>query len=146
MKRALGRTNSSSTGSDLNHTNTNNSSKSKKSKKDKLPDNVYKPGEAMPRPKYRGPYNQAHQEKLSAFSFGDMWNRRRSSANSDISPMGSRTMSRRSSTWSRKSKLGNRQNSGGFADVEEAETDDDVANGTSSRSYMQRLSIYSNTR
>ncbi len=146
MKRALGRTHSSSTGSDLTQIDTNKSSKSKKSKKEKLPDNVYKPGEAMPRPKYRGPYNQAHQEKLSAFSFGDMWNRRSSSANSDISPMGSRIVSRRGSAWSRKSKLGSRQNSGGFAGVEEGETDDDVTNGTSNQSYLHRLSKYNNTR
>jgi len=132
MKRALGRTNSSSTSSDLTHIDINRSSKSKKHKEGKLPNNVYKPGEAMPRPKYRGPFNQAHQEALSAFSFGDMWNRRRGSANSDISPMGSRTMSRRGSAWSRKSKLGSRQNSCGFAGVEEGDADDDaVANGTS---------------
>ena len=130
MKRALGRTNSSSTGSDLTQTDTNKSAKSKKPKKEKLPDNVYKPGEAMPRPKYRGPYNQAHQDKLSAFSFGDMWKRRRSSAtaNSDISPMGSRVMSRRGSAWSRKSKIGTQQNSG-FAGVDEGDADDDVVNG-----------------
>lgn len=127
MKRALGRSNSSSNGTDLTQTDTN---KSKKPKKEKLPDNVYKPGEPMPRPKYRGPYNQAHQEKLSAFNFGDIWNRRKSSANSDISPMGSRVMSRRGSAWSRKSRMGSRQNSGGFDGVEEGEADDDVANGT----------------
>ena len=132
MKRALGRANSSSAGSDLTKTDTNKS-KSKKSKKEKLPDNVYKPGEVMPRPKYRGPYNQAHQDKLSAFSFGDVWKRRKSSAtaNSDISPMGSRAMSRRESAWSRRSKLGSRQNSG-FAGVEEGDDDDNVANGQSS--------------
>lgn len=130
MKRALGRSGSSSNGSDLITTDTNRSTKSKKPKKEKLPANVYKPGEAMPRPKYRGPYNQAHQDKLSAFSFGDVWKRRSSAAgNSDISPMGSRTMSRRSSAWSKKNKLGSRKNSG-FAGVEEAEADDDVANGT----------------
>ena len=132
VKRALGRTSSTSTGSDLTQTDTNKS-KSKKPKKEKLPDNVYKPGEAMPRPKYRGPYNQAHQDKLSAFSFGDMWKRRKSSAtgNSDISPMGSRIMSRRGSAWSRRSKIGSRQNSG-FAGVDEGEDgDDDVANGMS---------------
>lgn len=145
MKRALGRTKSSSTGSDLTQTDTNKSSKSKKEKKEKLPDNVYKPGETMPRPKYRGPYNEAHQEKLSAFSFGDMWNRRRSSANSDISPMGSRIMSRRSSAWSRKSKLSSRPNSGGFAGVDEAETDDDVAHGMSDQPCMEGLSTHNST-
>ena len=130
IKRAIGRTNSSSTGSDLTPSETNKSTKSKKAKKEKYPDNVYKPGEPMPRPKYRGPYNQAHQDKLKAFSFGDMWNKRRSSAtaNSDISPMGSRVMSRRGSAWSRKSKIGSRQGSG-FAGVEEGDAEDDTGNG-----------------
>ncbi len=129
MRRALGRSNED--GSDLTTTDTHKSTKPKKAKKEKLPDNVYKPGEPMPRPKYRGPYNQAHQDKLSAFSFGDAWKRRRSSgtAASDLSPMGSRLMSRRNSAWSKKSKLGSRQNSA-FAGVEESgEGDDDVANG-----------------
>ena len=129
MRKALGRSNDD--GSDLTITDSNKSTKSKKTKKEKLPDNVYKPGEAMPRPKYRGPYNQAHQDKLSAFSFGDAWKRRKSSGTvaSDLSPMGSRIMSRRNSAWSKKSKLGSRQNSA-FAGVEESgEGDDDVANG-----------------
>ena len=134
MKRALGRTNSSSTGSDLTQTETSKSSKSKKPKKEKLPDNVYKPGEAMPRLKYRGPVNKEHEANLKAFSFGDILKRRRSTAtgNSDISPMGSRVMSRRGSAWSKRSKLGSRQNSG-FKDVEEGELDDEshVENGTS---------------
>lgn len=128
MKRALRRSGSSSNGSELTQTDT---SKSKKPKKEKLPDNVYKPGEPMPRPKYRGPYNQAHQDKLSAFSFGDMWNRRKSSAtgNSDISPMGSRIMSRRGSAWSRRSRLGSRRNSN-FAKMDEGDdAEHDVANG-----------------
>lgn len=124
VKRALGRTHSSASGSNLTQTSTN---KSSKSKKEKLPDNVYKPGEPMPRPKYRGPFNQAHQDKLSAFSFGDMWNRRKSSVEGDISPMGSRITSRRGSAWSRKSKYGSRQNSSGFEDVEEGDENADVA-------------------
>lgn len=129
IKRTFGRSNDD--GCDLTTTDTNKSTKSRKAKKEKLPDNVYKPGEPMPRPKYRGPYNQAHQDKLSAFSFGDAWKRRKSSATvgSDLSPMGSRIMSRRNSAWSKKSKLGSRQNST-FAGVEESgEGDDDVANG-----------------
>lgn len=129
IKRTFGR--STDDGSDLTTTDTNKSTKSRKAKKEKLPDNVYKPGEPMPRPKYRGPYNQAHQDKLSAFSFGDAWKRRRSSGTvgSDLSPMGSRIMSRRNSAWSKKSKLGSRQNST-FVGVEESgEGDDDVANG-----------------
>ncbi|KAM0798878.1 hypothetical protein BDR22DRAFT_890996 [Usnea florida] len=135
MRKALGRSNDD--GSDLSTTDTNRSTKSKKAKKEKLPDNVYKPGEPMPRPKYRGPYNQAHQDKLSAFSFGDAWKRRRSSGTvgSDLSPMGSRIMSRRNSAWSKKSKLGSRQNSA-FAEVEEnGEGDDDVANVGLSRQH-----------
>ena len=139
MKRALGRSGSSNEGSDLTSTSTNKSSKPKKPKKEKLPDNIYKPGEAMPRPKYRGPFNQAHQDKLSAFSFGDAWRRRKSSATagSDMSPMGSRLMSRRGSMWSRRSnKLGSRQGSE-FQGVEEGEADDDVANGRSSTPMLQ---------
>lgn len=139
MKRALGRSGSSNEGSDLTTTSTNKSTKSKKPKKEKLPDNIYKPGEPMPRPKYRGPYNQAHQDKLSAFSFGDAWRRRKSSATagSDMSPMGSRLMSRRASMWSRKSnKLGSRQGSE-FQGVEEGEGDDDVANGMFSQPVLQ---------
>lgn len=131
MKRALGRS-PSSAGDDLTKTDTAKSTKSKQRKKEKLPDNIYKPHE-MPKPKYRGPYNQAHQDKLSAFSFGDAWKRRKSSAtgNSDMSPMGSRIMSRRGSAWSKRSnKLGSRQNST-FAGVDEGEGDDDVRNGRS---------------
>ena len=83
----------------------------KKAKTDH-PADVYKPGESMPKPKYRGPWNQAHQDRLSAFSFGDAWRGRKSSemtvksvkANSEYSPMGSRLPSRgpsrRGSTWS----------------------------------------------
>ena len=65
---------------------------------DEWPDNVYKPWEQMPRPKYRGPWNQAHQDKLSAFSFSSSSRRRRSSgtgrAGSEYSPMGSKLPSR----------------------------------------------------
>ena len=96
----------------------------------------------MPRPKYRGPWNQAHQDKLSAFSFGSISgraSRRRSSAQgSDYSPMGSklpsRAPSRRGSAWSAFSGGGRarrsmvRGESGGG--VEEAEGDEgDVGNG-----------------
>lgn len=132
MRKALGRSNDDSF--DAVTATTAKSTKSKRPKKEKLPDNVYKPGEPMPRPKYRGPYNQAHQDKLSAFSFGAAWKKRRSTntVGSEMSPMGSRTMSRRNSAWSKKSKLGSRQNSA-FAGVEESgEGDDDVANGMDS--------------
>ena len=107
----------------------------------------------MPRPKYRGPWNQAHQDKLSAFSFGSFSGkagRRRSSAQaSDLSPMGSRLPSRgpsraegrgslgsrRGSAWSafsggsrraRRSGVGSRGKQEG---VVEAEGDEDVGNG-----------------
>ena len=117
MKRAFGASNTEyDPANPLTHTT------SKKSKKD-YPENVYKPGETMPRPKYRGPWNQAHQDKLSAFSFGDAWKKRKSSAgtnksgprgDSEYSPMGSRLPSRgpsmrRNSTWSAISgKIGKR--------------------------------------
>ena len=52
----------------------------------------YKPGE-IPRSKYRGPWNQKHQDHLKAFSFTDAWNRRRS-GQSQYSPHGSRMPSR----------------------------------------------------
>ena len=132
MRKALGRSNDDS--SDAVTATTAKDTKSKRPKKEKLPDNVYKPGEPMPRPKYRGPYNQAHQDKLSAFSFGAAWKKRRSTntVGSEMSPMGSRAMSRRNSAWSKRSKLGSRQNSA-FAGVEESgEGDDDVANGMDS--------------
>ena len=155
LKRALGGGASSDTSS-LSKTD---SKQSKKDKKDKsaYPDNVYKPGEPMPRPKYRGPWNQAHQDKLSAFSFGSVSSmvRRRSSAQaSDYSPMGSklpsrapsrdpstRGPSRRGSAWSTfsggsgKRKANNppmsRRGSKKVDGLEEVEDggDDDVANG-----------------
>jgi len=131
----------------------NSSSDPSKPKKQKPPANVYKPGEEMPNPKYRGPYNQAHQDKLSAFSFGDAWKRRKSATSeishgpqgSDYSPMGSklhsrgpsRGPSRRGSGWSgwsgKMRGMGSRQNSRyvqGQDGVEEsAMGDDDVGNG-----------------
>jgi len=139
VKRAL--IGPSSDSSDLKKT------ESRKSKKERLPDNVYKPGEMMPRPKYRGPYNQAHQDKLSAFNFGGAWQERKTSSStqktqgSDYSPMGSRLPSqgpsRRGSGWSgfggQKGRwpLGSRQNSNhDQAMKESAEGDNDVVNGT----------------
>ena len=77
-------------------------SSSKDSSHDRLPSNVYKPGEAMPRPKYRKPPTKEHKEKLESFSFGDAW-RRRKSFQSTYSPMGTRAPSRRNSLFSRKS-------------------------------------------
>lgn len=120
-----------------------------KADKANWPDNVYKPGEPMPRPKYRGPWNQAHQDKLSAFSFGSSSGRRKSSATartgSEYSPMGSklpsRGPSRRNSavSWGslkgsigKRITMGSRKNStyGNSVAVEEnGEGDDDVGNG-----------------
>lgn len=121
MKRAFGRSPSASDGSDLAKTS------SKGSKKDQ--DNTYKAGE-MPKPKYRGPYNQSHQEKLSAFSFGGAWARRKSDQ-SQYSPMGSRLPSRRGSMLSGQGpEARSRQQSYVGQVVENADGDDDIANGT----------------
>lgn len=121
MKRAFGRTPATTDGSELAKASSKASQKGK--------DTVYKPGE-MPKPKYRGPYNKAHQDKLSAFSFGDAWARRKSDQ-SQYSPMGSRLPSRRGSMlsgWSREAR--SRQQSYVGQVVESAEGDDDVTNGT----------------
>lgn len=86
MKRAFGRP--SNDDSDLAQVSSTASRKERKQKRE-YPDNVYKPGEVMPRPKYRAVYNKEHQDKLSAFSFGDAWKRRKSDQ-SQYSPRGSR--------------------------------------------------------
>lgn len=75
-----------------------NSKSSKSSSRDRWPSNVYKPGEAMPRPKYRRPPTKEHKEKLEAFSFADAW--RRKSHQSEYTPMGTRVPSRRTSLFS----------------------------------------------
>lgn len=72
--------------------------KTTNSDRDRYPSNVYKPGEPMPRPKYRQPPKKEHKEKLEAFSFADSW--RRKSYHSQYSPMGSRMPSRRNSWYS----------------------------------------------
>lgn len=71
-------------------------SSNKDSDRDRWPSNVYKPGEPMPRPKYRAPPKKEHKEKLEAFSFTDAWRRR--SFQSQHSPMGTRAPSRRNSS------------------------------------------------
>ena len=81
FKKAFGRSGSGSSSSD----NTTPSG---------LPIEFYKPGE-IPRSKYRGPWNQAHQDKLSSFQFS--FGRRASFQGSDYSPAQSRAQSRRSS-------------------------------------------------
>ena len=116
MKRALG----GSSPPDYDPANPLTHGPSKKAKKNS-PENMYKPGESMPKPKYRGPWNQAHQDKLSAFSFSDAWKRKSSDltvksmhgTNSEYSPMGSRLPSRgpsrRGSAWSTLSFKGGRR-------------------------------------
>jgi hypothetical protein len=79
-------------------------SSTKESDTERWPSNVYKPGEPMPRPKYRAPPKKEHKEKLEAFSFAEAW--RRKSFQSQYSPMGTRAPSRRNS-----SRLPSRRNS-----------------------------------
>lgn len=118
---------------------------SKESSRDRWPSNVYKPGEVMPKPKYRRPPEKAHKEKLDAFSFGDAW--RRNSYQSQYSPMGTRLPSRRNSFLSFRKVIASRNASiasagtdkGGANHKEnigpslspeiEQEGDDDTANG-----------------
>lgn len=138
---------SKSRGSSLSKTSTNGSDR------ERWPSNVYKPGEPMPRPKYRAPPQKEHKEKLEAFSFADAWRKR--SFQSNYSPMGTAVSSRRASFLSRKSFGGKssrksisgksesgRTNSVTSVDTQktkpakrlegqpEAEGDDDVTNGT----------------
>jgi hypothetical protein len=100
-----------------NNNNNNNNSDDNLSKTDstdsheRWPSNVYKPGEPMPRPKYRQPPKKEHKEHLDSFSFADAW--RRKSFQSQYSPMGTRAPSRlpsaapsrRSSWYSRKKSM-----------------------------------------
>ncbi|KXT08849.1 hypothetical protein AC579_1482 [Pseudocercospora musae] len=66
------------------------------SDRERWPSNVYRPGEPMPRPKYRAPPKKEHKERLEAFSFTEAW--RRKSFHSQYSPMGTRAPSRRNSS------------------------------------------------
>lgn len=112
------------------------------SSRERWPSNVYKPGEPMPRPKYRAIPKKEHTEKLEAFSFADAW--RKKSFQSSYSPHGTRAPSRRNSLFSRKSFSGkstggrtasvvsNGTTRSGLNKMEtqpEAEGDDDIANG-----------------
>ncbi|KAK0857780.1 hypothetical protein LTS02_010100 [Friedmanniomyces endolithicus] len=74
---------------------------SSNSSRERWPSNIYKPGETMPRPKYRKPPTKEHKEKLESFSFGDAW--RRKSYQSNYSPMGTRAPSRSNSLFRGKS-------------------------------------------
>ena len=127
MRRALGRTSVSEEGADLTQIA---SKASKKEKKQRTPSNVYKPGEAMPKPKYRGPVNKEHQDKLHAFEFSSAF-RRRNSEQSQYSPMGSRLPSRRNSLLGFVG-FGGRSRKQSLVDPmvkESTEGDDDVKNG-----------------
>ena len=80
------------------------SASSSSSSSERWPSNVYKPGEPMPRPKYRKPPTKEHKEHLESFNFSAAWRRR--SHGSAYSPMGTRAPSRRNSLFSRKSCTG----------------------------------------
>lgn len=130
MKRAFGRP--SSEDSDLTQVSTTSSRKQKKQKRE-YPDNVYKPGEVMPKPKYRAAYNKEHQDKLSAFSFGDAWKRRKSDQ-SQYSPRGSRLPSVVGSLRRMSVAAGPRSRKQSIAVEavdENIDRDDDVSNGES---------------
>lgn len=137
-----------SRGSSISKTDSNDGSSLEG--RDRWPSNVYKPGEPMPRPKYRAPPKKEHKEKLEAFNFADSW--RKKSFQSTYSPMGTRAPSRRTSflSFGKKSaasrnasvtsedteKSGVRQRERHTAAVatrlsteEEQEGDDDVTNG-----------------
>ncbi|KAI5209070.1 hypothetical protein E4T39_01162 [Aureobasidium subglaciale] len=94
IKKALRK---ASPNSSLHKSSTTDSGKGR----ERWPSNVYKPGEPMPRAKYRAPVKKEHKEKLESFSFTSAW--RRKSFMSEYSPMGTRMPSRRASLISRKS-------------------------------------------
>ncbi|MCJ1385366.1 hypothetical protein MMC17_008488 [Xylographa soralifera] len=109
------------------------SQRDKKSKKKDKTGNgdVYKPGEAMPKPKYRAPVDPQHKDRLEAFSFGGAWEAmRRKSVQSQYSPMGSRMPSRMGSLVSNKVGRSSRQQSLAVPiGLEESkDPDDDVGN------------------
>ena len=111
------------------------SQRDKKSKKDKKANgDVYKAGEAMPKPKYRAPVDPQHKDRLEAFSFAGAWEAmRRKSGQSQYSPMGSRMPSRVGSRASNKLGSSSRQQSFAVpvALEESGDPDDDVGNGES---------------
>lgn len=72
-----------------------------------------KPGE-KPRSRYRGAWDQRHQEQLHAFSFESAFRSRKSSIPSSYSPGGNHAQSRRSSWVSRaRTSLGSRNDKEG---------------------------------
>jgi hypothetical protein len=94
----------------------------------------YKPGE-IPSSKYRGKWDQAHQDKLHAFSFAAAFRSRRGSGYSSYSPSGLKAQSRRASHISRKSKSDvddkslRRKSTNPGRVTEDAEDQGDVTNG-----------------
>jgi hypothetical protein len=94
----------------------------------------YKPGE-VPRSKYRGKWDQDHQDKLHAFSFAAAFRSRRGSGDSSYSPSGLKAQSRRASHISRKSKSDaddkslRRKSTNPRRVKEDGEDKGDVANG-----------------
>lgn len=95
----------------------------------------YKPHE-IPRSKYRGNGDKAHQERLHAFSFADAFKSRRHSGTSSYSPTGTKAQSRRASYFSKSSLKSEvdgtslRRKSTNPGPVrEDADDDGDVANG-----------------
>ena len=94
----------------------------------------YKPGE-IPKSKYRGKWDQDHQDKLHAFSFAAAFRSRRGSGYSNYSPSGTKAQSRRASYFSRKSKSDvddkslRRKSTNPSRVEEDAEDKGDVTNG-----------------
>lgn len=111
---------------------------------ERWPSNVYKPGEPMPRPKYRQPPKKEHKEHLDAFSFADAW--RRKSFQSQYSPMGTRAPSRlpsaapsRRSSWYSRKKSMSYGRSGSVTSVESHKSAGAVKRDLSQRSRRSEL-------
>lgn len=144
MKRAFGRSSEEEDG--LSKLSSISPKKGKKQKRE-YPDNVYQPGEIMPTPKYRTPYNKDHQAKLSAFSFGDAWHRRKSDQ-SQYSPRGSRLPSLVGSFRRKSWMSGTRSRQHSHADgmVEESmDGDDGVLNGDYDEGLVSWMKAAANT-
>ena len=77
---------------------------------------VYRPGEFMPRPKYRQPAEREHKARLESFSFGAAAGKfiRRLSNSSNYSPMGTRLPSRSTSVKSKKANSRNMSRNASF--------------------------------
>ena len=94
----------------------------------------YKPGE-IPKSKYRGKWDQDHQDKLHAFSFAAAFRSRRGSEYSSYSPSGMKAQSRRASHFSKISKSDadekslRRKSTNPRRVTEDAESKGNVSNG-----------------